>query len=83
MKSDFDKALEKPKFHMGIRTMGKSNKNLDMPGPGEYETDVIPLHHSNVSHVVGTSIRSDLGVGKAHLLPGPGEYDYRTKFDGP
>jgi hypothetical protein len=74
VKSDFDKALEKPKFHMGIKTQGKSNKNLDMPGPGEYETDVYPLHHSNVSHVVGTSVRSDLGVGKAHLQPGPGEY---------
>jgi hypothetical protein len=52
---------------MGIRTQGKTNKNLDMPGPGEYENDVIPLHHSNVAHVIGTSIRSDLGVGKAHL----------------
>jgi len=30
---------------MGIRTNNvKNNKNLDMPGPGEYETDVIPLH---------------------------------------
>ncbi len=54
-----------------------------MPGPGEYETDAIPLHHSNVQHVIGTSVRSDLGVGKAHLQPGPGEYETRTGIDGP
>ena len=54
-----------------------------MPGPGEYENDVIPLHHSNVAHVIGTSIRSDLGVGKSHLLPGPGEYETRGKIEGP
>lgn len=46
-----------------------------MPGPGEYETDVIPIHHSNVAHFIGTSVRSDLGVGKAYMYPGPGEYE--------
>jgi hypothetical protein len=46
MKSDFEK---NPKFHMGMRTNGgRTNKNLDMPGPGEYETDVIPMHHTNI-----------------------------------
>ena len=54
-----------------------------MPGPGEYETDVIPLHHSNVQHVIGTSVRSDLGVGKAHASPGPGAYELAGKHDGP
>ena len=72
---DFDKAQEKPKFHMGIKTQNFMGKNLDMPGPGEYETDVIPIHHSNVAHFVGTSVRSDLGVGKAYMYPGPGEYE--------
>lgn len=72
---DFEKAQEKPKFHMGIKTMGFTGKNLDMPGPGEYETDVIPIHHSNVAHFIGTSVRSDLGVGKAYMYPGPGEYE--------
>ena len=67
---------------MGIKTGARGNKNLDMPGPGEYETDVAPLHHTNVAHVIGTSVRSDLGVGKAHLFPGPGEYETRTKIDG-
>lgn len=81
LKSDFESAMDKPKFHMGIKTGARANKNLDMPGPGEYETDVIPLHHQNVAHVIGTSVRSDLGVGKAHLYPGPGEYETRGKND--
>jgi hypothetical protein len=72
---DFEKAQEKPKFHMGIKTTSFMGKNLDMPGPGEYETDVIPIHHSNVAHFIGTSVRSDLGVGKAYMFPGPGEYE--------
>jgi len=72
---DFEKGLEKPKFHMGIKTQSFAGKNMDMPGPGEYETDVIPIHHSNVAHFIGTSVRSDLGVGKAYMYPGPGEYE--------
>lgn len=72
---DFEKAVERPKFHMGIKTHSFTGKNLDMPGPGEYETDVIPIHHSNVAHFIGTSVRSDLGVGKAYMYPGPGEYE--------
>ena len=70
-----DKVLEKPKFHMGIKTQSFAGKNMDMPGPGEYGTDVIPIHHSNVAHFIGTSVRSDLGVGKAYMYPGPGEYE--------
>jgi len=72
---DFERGLEKPKFHMGIKTQSFAGKNMDMPGPGEYETDVIPIHHSNVAHFIGTSVRSDLGVGKAYMYPGPGEYE--------
>ncbi len=79
----FEKTKTNPKFHMGIKVGGKANKNFDMPGPGEYETDVPPLNNPNVAHVIGTSLRSDLGVGKAHLFPGPGEYETRTKIDGP
>ena len=60
---------------MGIKTQGFGANNIDMPGPGEYETDVIPIHHSNVAHYIGTSVRSDLGVGKAYMYPGPGEYE--------
>jgi hypothetical protein len=68
---------------MGIKVGAKGNKNFDMPGPGEYETDVAPLNNQNVAHVIGTSLRSDLGVGKSHLFPGPGEYETRSKLDGP
>ena len=60
---------------MGQKTQTFAGKNMDMPGPGEYETDVIPIHHSNVAHFIGTSVRSDLGVGKAYIYPGPGEYE--------
>ena len=49
---------------MGIKLGARSNKNLEFPGPGEYETDAIPLHHSNVAHVIGTGLRSDLGIGR-------------------
>ncbi|TNV83171.1 hypothetical protein FGO68_gene7617 [Halteria grandinella] len=68
---------------MGIKVGARANKNFDQPGPGEYETDVAPLNNTNVAHIVGTSLRSDLGVGKAHLFPGPGEYEVRPKIDGP
>jgi len=48
---------------------------MDQPGPGEYETDIIPINHSHVAHFIGTSVRSDLGVGKAYMYPGPGDYE--------
>ena len=44
VKGEFDKAAEAPKFHMGSKTTNFLGKNQDMPGPGEYETDVIPNH---------------------------------------
>jgi hypothetical protein len=79
---DFEKAKVNPKFHMGIKVAGKGNKNFDMPGPGEYETDKAPINNQNLAHVIGTSIRSDLGVGKAYLFPGPGEYETRPDMGG-
>lgn len=60
---------------MGDKLQGFAGKNIDQPGPGEYETDVIPIHHSHVAHFIGTSVRSDLGVGKAYMYPGPGDYE--------
>ena len=75
IKGEFEKSQERPKFHMGVKTEGFMGRNLDFPGAGEYETDVIPVHHSNVAHFIGTSVRSDLGVGKAYMYPGPGEYE--------
>ena len=46
----FERAQDRPKFHMRIKTHSFSGKNLYMPVPGEYETDAIPIHHSNVAH---------------------------------
>ena len=57
---------------MGIKTASFMGKNLDAPGPGMYETDVIPIHHSNFSYFIGTSVRSDLGIGKAYMGGGGG-----------
>jgi len=68
--------VDNPKFHMGQNVGSFMGKNLDFPGAGEYETDVIPIHHANVAHFIGTGVRSDLGVGKAYMYPGPGEYEY-------
>lgn len=34
-----------------------------------------PNHHSDIAHFIGTGVRSDLGVGKAYMYPGPGEYE--------
>lgn len=76
---EYDDCFKKPaKFHLGAHTGSFMGKNLDMPGPGEYETDVIPNHHSNISHFIGTSVRSDLGVGKAYMYPGPQEYEVQV-----
>ena len=68
---------------MGIKSNGKGNRFQDAPGPGEYETDVQPLHHANTASIIGTGMRSDLGVGKAHLSPGPGQYLSPEKNAGP
>jgi Sperm-tail PG-rich repeat len=65
---------------MGIKTNYKPNKGLEIPGPGEYLTDL--YEQIGPSHTIGTGMRSDLGVGKAYLAPGPGQYNIRGKFDG-
>ena len=62
---------------MGIKTAGRGNKNLDLPGPGEYDpyTFVPSNYPPSIAHVMGTGQRSDLGVGKSHMFPGPGQYE--------
>ena len=60
---------------MGAKQQNNLGKNLDQPGPGEYETDVIPINHSHIAHFIGTSTRDDLGVAKAYMYPGPGDYE--------
>ena len=76
-----NKAPDKYKFHMGIKTTYKANKGQETPGPGEYLTDL--YEQIGPAHLIGTGQRSDLGVGKAYLAPGPGQYNVRGKFDGP
>ena len=71
----------KYKFHMGMRTNYKANRGQETPGPADYELDI--YRPNSISHIISTGARSDLGVGKAHLAPGPGEYDIRGKFEGP
>ena len=49
--------------------------NLDMPGPGEYETDTVPMSMKNPAYWIGTDVRKDLGVPYAYMYPGPDHYD--------
>mmetsp|Transcript_21203 Transcript_21203/g.18825 ORF Transcript_21203/g.18825 Transcript_21203/m.18825 type:complete len:546 (+) Transcript_21203:3-1640(+) len=79
---DKDKNKDKKyKFHMGMRTNYKANRGQDTPGPADYELDI--YKPNSISHIISTGARSDLGVGKAHLAPGPGEYDIRGRVEGP
>lgn len=68
-------------FHMGMRTNYKANRGQDMPGPAEYYPDI--YQPTTIAHTMTNGQRSDLGVGKAYLSPGPGAYDIRGKIEGP
>lgn len=68
------------KFTMGVKTQ-LSKSNVEVPGPGEYDSQVAN-HKVGATHLIGTSHRSDLGVGKSYLSPGPGQYDIRGKIGG-
>ena len=46
---------------MGMKTY-KGPKMEQCPGPGEYETDVVPKSMAQPAHVIGTGKRSNLGV---------------------
>lgn len=81
-KKDDDKNKDKKyKFHMGMRTNYKANRGQEVPGPADYVPDI--WQPNTIAHVIGTGARSDLGVGKAYLAPGPGEYEVRGKIEGP
>jgi hypothetical protein len=41
------------------------------------------MNQPNLAYVIGTSVRSDLGVGKQHLYPGPGDYEVDDTMQGP
>lgn len=61
------------------------DKNLDMPGPGEYDMNVYPSNQANIQHVLGSDYRKDMSVPNSHLYPGPGSYDpfYDISYEGP
>jgi len=83
MMSDFDRATHKPKFHMGIKINNKTDRSLEMPGPGELK---LMLGHFIILILLMSlelSVRSDLGIGKAHLYPGPGEYENMPYSEAP
>jgi len=64
---------KKAKFAFGMKFNTRA-KNLDMPGPGEYETDVVPMNMKNPAYWIGTDPRKDLGVPYAYMYPGPDHY---------
>lgn len=63
-----------PKFHFGMNSKTR-DRNLDMPGPGEYDMNVYPSNQANIQHVLGSDYRKDMSVPNAHLYPGPGSYE--------
>jgi len=65
---------KKAKFAFGMRLSIRAT-NLDMPGPGEYETDTVPMSMKNPAYWIGTDVRKDLGVPYAYMYPGPDHYD--------
>lgn len=65
---------KKAKFAFGMKFNTRA-KNLDMPGPGEYETDTVPMSMKNPAYWIGTDVRKDLGVPYAYMYPGPDHYE--------
>lgn len=76
------KTGKKPKFAFGMKFNTKP-RNLDCPGPGEYETDQYPMNQKNISYWIGTDVRRDLSVPYSHLYPGPGHYEVDEQKQGP
>ena len=73
--------MKKAKFAFGMK-FNQRAKNLDMPGPGEYEVDCPPMNHKNPAYWIGTDVRKDLGVPYAHMYPGPGLYNTPDEIQG-
>jgi len=63
-----------PKFAFGINLPVKT-RNMDVPGPGTYETDSIPMNQQKLAYWIGTDVRKPLSVRNAHMYPGPGEHE--------
>lgn len=73
---------KKAKFAFGMK-FNQRAKNLDMPGPGEYEVDQPPMNQKNPAYWIGTDVRKDLGVPNAIMYPGPGSYEVNDEPQGP
>ena len=52
---------EGPKYTLRAKTT-KTNKGMKVPGPGKYETDVVPPSVAIPQYSIGTSQRSNLGM---------------------
>lgn len=63
-----------PKFAFGIKLNPKESA-LEVPGPGAYENDSIPLNQKKTAAVIGTDMRRDMSKPNAHEVPGPGHYE--------
>ena len=77
-----EKVGKLPKFAFGIKPVVKP-KNLDVPGPAEYNVDRQPMNYKNISYWIGTEVRRDLSIPYSHLYPGPGHYDHEQPVPGP
>jgi hypothetical protein len=62
-----------PKFHFGMN-IKERDRNGDMPGPGEYDMNMLPSNQPNIQHVLGSDYRKDMSIPNAHMYPGPGSY---------
>ena len=71
-----------PKFAFGIKPVMKP-KNLDVPGPAEYNTDRHPMNQKNIAYWIGTEVHRDMSIPYSHLYPGPGHYDHEQPVQGP
>lgn len=80
-KNDGKEGGKVAKFCFGMKPNLRA-KNLDQPGPGEYEVDYVPMNQTDIAHLIGTSVRRDPGVPKAHLYPGPGHYEKDDRNQG-
>lgn len=73
MRPDDTEGRRKAKFCFGMNTKIRA-KNLDMPGPGEYEVDMYPMNQKNIAYWIGTDDRKDMTPARSYMYPGPGSY---------
>ena len=69
---------KQPKFAFGIKPHIKP-RGIDVPGPGTYETDCVPMNQQNLAYGMGTDVRRGLNARNSHLYAGPGFYEHWQK----